>query len=245
MRLWHAPATLITVVLILAVLGSASAQAATSASIAPSLHPNRLGARSALTVTIGYRGEELSEPSPVTKAVVRLPAGMSLDVPSLRSCTAARLLAHGASSCPPRSQLGRGHALVETYAGSQPVTENVALQVFLGPPDNLTPTFDILAQGSSPVQELLVFGGSARPDVAPYGERLVISIPPVPSLPMEPDVSLMSLTLTIGHSTKSSHNLAGIRAPRSCPTGGFPFAAEFTYLEGARGSASAKIPCPR
>jgi hypothetical protein len=232
--------------LILGVATSAPAHAATSASIAPSLSPNQLGARAALTVTIGYRGGELGVPSPVVKAVVRLPSGMSLDVPSLHSCPAARLLASGAGGCPSRSQLGQGHALVETRTGSQTVTENVALRMFLGPPDNLNPTFNVLAQGSTPVDELLVFGGSVRVARAPYGEQLMISIPPVPSLPMDSDVSLVSLTMTVGAKTQArSHNRTSVLVPRSCPKGGFPFAAEFTYLEGARGSALAKLPCPR
>ncbi|HEU0251351.1 MAG TPA: hypothetical protein VFR48_11575 [Solirubrobacteraceae bacterium] len=232
--------------LTLGAVSGPSAQAATSASIAASLSPNRLAARSALTVTVDYRNEALGEPSPVVKAVVRLPAGMSLDMPSLHSCTAARLMTHGASGCPQRSQLGHGHALAETLDGSQTLRENISLRVFLGPPENLSPTFYVLAQGTTPVQEQLVFSGSVRSDVAPYGERLAMSIPAVPSLPTEPDASLANLAITIGSNTRGrSHGLASIRVPHSCPAGGFPFAAEFTYLEGARGSALTKIPCPR
>jgi hypothetical protein len=232
--------------LFVSALTGAPALAITSAGIAPSLSPDRLGARAALTMKIRYGGGELGVPSPVLTSVVRLPVGMNLDVPSLHSCTAARLLARGASGCPRQSRLGGGHALVETLAGSQTVTENVTLSVFLGPPDNLDPTFDVLAQGDTPVDETLVLGGSVRTDSAPYGERLVMSIPPVPALPAEPDVSLESLTLTVGSAPTHAHtNAASILVPRSCPAGGFPFAAEFTYIDGSHSNISTTIPCPR
>lgn len=247
MRLSATSAAVLAVVTLMpGVARSVPAQAATAAKLVSSLSPNRLGARSALTLSIGYWGGDLGVSAPITKTVMRLPAGMSLDLPSLRSCTAARLLANGADGCPPSSELGSGHALVETHVGSRIVTEKVALRMFLGPPKNLTPTFNILAQGFTPVAELLVFSGSVRRDEAPYGERLVMSIPPVASLPTEPDVSLVSLTMTVGPSArKMSHELASVRVPHSCPAGGFPFAAEFTYLEGAHNSALAKIPCPK
>ncbi len=217
----------------------------TSASITPSLSPDRLGARAALTFTTHYAGGEFGVPSAVRKSVVRFPAGMSLEVPSLRSCSATRLRARGAGGCPTRSRLGSGRALVETRAGSQAITEEVALRVFLGPPNNLEPTFEILAQGSTPVDERLVFGGSVLADSPPFGEQLVMSIPPVRSLPLEPDASIVSFSLTVGASgPHRRHTPATVLVPSSCPAGGFPFAAEFTYADSTVGSAIATIPCP-
>ncbi len=213
----------------------------TSASITPSLSPDRLGARAALTLTIRYAGGEFGVPLAVRKAILRMPAGMSLDVPSLHSCTAARLRARGPSGCPARSQLGTGHALVETHAGTQTITEGIALRAFLGPPDNLRPTFDILAQGYSPIDERVVFGGSVLESSAPYGEQLVMSLPPIPSLPLEPDASLVTFSLTVG--ARGRHTTA-VRVPASCPAGGLPFAATFTYADGSIGGALARIRCP-
>ena len=68
-----------------------SAQAETVAAITPSLSPDRLHARAALTFTIRFAGGAFGVPSPVRRSVVRFPAGLSLDIPDLRSCTAARL----------------------------------------------------------------------------------------------------------------------------------------------------------
>ncbi|HYM55498.1 MAG TPA: hypothetical protein VES97_09060 [Solirubrobacteraceae bacterium] len=219
------------------------ARAETSATITPSISPDRLGARAALTFTIHYTGGEFGVPSPVRRSVLRFPAGLTLDLPSLRTCSPARLRARGADGCPPQSQLGRGHALAEVRAGSQTITENVVLWAFLGPPRNLQPTLEILGQGYTPFDERVVLTGTALPDRAPYGEELVIRIPPIPTLPLEPDASIVTLSLTIGaKGHRASANTVVV--PPKCPPGGFPFASEFTYADGTSGSALATARCP-
>jgi hypothetical protein len=225
---------------------SAAAAAGTSAAIAPSLSPNRLGAKATLTFAIRYAGGEFGVPSPVRRSVLRFPAGLLLDIPSLRSCAPARLRARGPNGCPAQSALGAGHALVEAHAGTQTIVEDVAMWAFLGPPQNLQPTFEILARGYTPLDKRVVLTGKVRGDRAPYGEDLVMSIPPISTLPLEPDASIVSFSLTIGAARR--HRARGANAvvvPSSCPAGGFPFAAEFTYADGSGGSALATSPCPR
>lgn len=190
-------------------------------------------------------GGEFGVPSAVRHSVLRFPAGMSLEIPRLHACKAARLRAHGPSGCPAQSEIGSGRALAETHAGSQITTEEVELHAFLGPPENLQPTFEILAQGHTPLDESVVFTGAVAVDSAPYGEELVMSIPPVPSLPLEPDASIVTFSLTVGASAhRRKHARDAVLVPASCPTGGFPFAAEFTYADGSLGVAQASIPCP-
>lgn len=223
-----------------------AAQAETVAAIAPSLSPDRLGAKAALTFTVRYSGGEFGVPSPVRRSVLRFPAGLALEIPSLRSCPAARLLARGPSGCPVQSELGRGHALVETHVGTEVMTEQASLWAFLGPPSNLQPTFEILAQGYTPLDERKVFVGRVIPASPPYGEELELPIPPIPTLVLEPDASIVDLSLTIGadrhHRTRGANT---VLVPSSCPAGGFPFAAEFTYADGSNGNYLATTPCPR
>jgi hypothetical protein len=222
-----------------------------TATITASLSPDRAGARAALTFTIRFTGGEFGVPSPVRHSVLRFPAGMSLDIPSLHACKAARLRAHGPGGCPAQSEIGSGHALAETHAGSQVTSEEVELHAFLGPPENLQPTFEIFAQGYTPLDEDVVFTGKVASANTPYGEELVMSIPPVPSLPLEPDASIVTFSLTVGAGRqpdparpRSPHPQSAVSVPRSCPAGGFPFAAEFTYADGSVGSALARVPCP-
>ena len=129
--------------------------------------------------------------------------------------------------------------------GTLTITEEVALEAFLGPPQNLQPTFEILAQGYTPLDERMVFTGTVLPDSAPYGEELVLSIPPIPTLSLEPDASVVNFSLTIGAGNKGRrHNANTVVMPSSCPVGGFPFAAEFTYADGSTTSTLATAVCP-
>jgi len=224
---------------------AATAHAETSVTIAPSLFPDKLGAKGALTVTMDYSGGEAGVPSPVSRAVLRLPAGLGIDIPELRSCAVARLRARGPSGCPAQSEIGRGHAMAEVHAGSQLLTESISLWLFLGPLRGFEPTLEILGQGYTPFDERVVFTGTALTANPPYGEELVMSIPAIPTLPLEPDASIATMSLTIGTSNPHRPRDADtVTVPRSCPPGGFPFAAEFTYLDGAIGDALAKVPCP-
>jgi hypothetical protein len=225
---------------------SARAQAQTSATITASLSPDRLDAKGALTLTIHFTPGSSEVPSAARRSVLMLPAGLGLNIPTLHSCSAARVRARGASGCPAQSKIGSGHALVEGEAGSELVSESISVSVFLGPLHGFQPTFEVLGEGFTPLRERVVFAGTVSPATAPYGEELVISVPPIPTLPLEPDASLSTLTLTVGTNTQPAPREANtVVMPGSCPTGGFPFAAEFTYADGSTGSALTTAPCPQ
>jgi hypothetical protein len=225
----------------------APAPVLTSATIAPSIAPNRLGAKASLTLRIHYTTAAVGLfyiPPPVLRTVVRLPAGLDLDIPDLRSCSASRLRARGPSACPAQAQIGHGSALIETHVGTVNLPEAIALNAFLGPLQGGQQVLDILGQGYSPFDERVVFTGAVRFVAAPYGEELVLSIPPIPTLRFEPDASIVTFTLTIGAHGRAARHANTLLVPSTCPAGGFPFAAEFTYADGTTGSALATAACP-
>jgi hypothetical protein len=215
------------------------------ATIAASFHPDRLGAMGALTVTIDFAGGALGEPSPLRRSVLRLPTGLGIEIPHLRSCEPYRLQLLGARGCPAQSRLGVGQALVRAPLGSQLLSESLSLWVFLGPLRNLQPTFEMLAQGYTPFDERVVLSGTVLPDNPPYGEDLVLSVPPIPTLPLEPDALLASMSLTIGSSGHSARESNTTIEPTRCPPGGFPFAAGLTYANGSTQDIFTATPCPR
>ena len=216
-----------------------------AATIAASFHPDRLGAMGALTVTIDLAGGALGEPPPLRRSVLRLPAGLGVEIPHLRSCEPHRLQLLGARGCPAQSRLGVGRALVRAPLGSQLLEESVSLWVFLGPLRDLQPTFEMLAQGYTPFDERVVLSGTVIPDNPPYGEDLVLSIPAIPTLPLEPGASIASMSLTIGSSRRSARASNTTIEPTRCPPGGFPFAAELAYADGSTQDVSTTTPCPR
>jgi hypothetical protein len=224
---------------------SAPARAATSATTAASFSPDRLAAMGALTLTIDYTGA-IGLPSPVRSSVVRLPAGLGLEIPTLRSCSAARLRAGGVRGCPAQSQIGSGHALLEGDAGSQLISESVRLWIFLGPLRGFQPTFVVLGQGYTPLEERIVLSGTVMPAAPPYGDALAMDIPPIPTLPLESDASVATLTLTVGTRAKPlAHGANTVVMPSSCPAGGFPFATESGYADGSTSSNLATVTCPQ
>jgi len=222
---------------------AAGAATETSATIAPSLSPDRLGAKAELTFTVDFAGGELGVPVPVQRAVLKFPAGLSLDIPVLRSCSAARLQISGPSGCPAQSQIGTGNAVAEVYLGTQLTVERVTLWAFLGPLRNFEPTVEIFGEGYAPLGEQVLLTASALVNRAPYGEGLTMSIPPLPTVPFGSNASILRFSLAIGASRRRNAN--AVLVPSRCPAGGFPFAAEFTYAGGSTGSAFATVPCPR
>jgi hypothetical protein len=240
---------LASVLLAGAVLASAclapKARALPPATIAPVLSPDRLGAMGALGLTIRYPEGDSGVPMPVRRTVLRFPLGLGIEIPHLRSCSIRHLRAHGPGGCPPRSLLGRGHALAEARAGSQLISEDISLWLFLGPFHNLQPTFEILGQGHTPFDERVVLTGTVVPDEPPFGEDLVVTVPPIPTVPLEPNASIVTMSLTFGSSKPRNPREANtVVVPSSCPAGGFPFATLVAYADGSSGEAHATAPCP-
>ncbi len=196
------------------------------------------------TSAVAFSDGSASLPVPLRGATLRFPAGLMLDVPHLRSCSGPRLQALGANACPGASLLGRGRALVAQFIGSQLVTENVSLRLFLGPLRNLQPTVEVFGEGLSPFAEQVVLNGLVFADAAPYGERLVLTIPPITTVPQLPGASIPALSLTIGANGRERRTRATVHVPADCPAGGFPLVGEFAYDDGSSGSVRATIPCP-
>ncbi len=224
-----------------------AAQTATSASMRPSLLPNRLGASTALTLAFRFSVGEEGVPAPLSGMVVRLPAGLRINLRGVGTCTRSLLQHRGAAGCPVGSLVGRGHASMSVHAGSLAVGEEATVTIFRGPNRGSRPTLEIFGQGETPLNQSSISTGVLEPNSAPYGSKLTVSIPPIPTLVLEPNASFVSLSLTVGGVGRGprAHAAAGaILVPRSCPAGGFPFAASFTFADGSTASASTSVACP-
>jgi hypothetical protein len=229
--------------LAIASLAPARSAAQTSASLHVSLRPNRPGALAMLKITIRYDDPQAEVPAPLRHAVLRLPRSLEMEIPKLRSCSSATLRARGPRGCPAPSRLGSGRATIEVLAGSQALDEQVMLRTFLGPLQ-AQPTFELFAQGFTPFERRVVIKGMAVPDSGPYGEDLVISVPPIATLPLEPDASIASLSLSLGSRPRPHSRLANaVVVPSHCPHGGLPFAVQSTFADGSSSIAVASVPC--
>ena len=84
--------------------------------------------------------------------------------------------------------------------------------------------------------------------------RLEIDVPPIPSLPGAPDVSVLSLTATLGgnltyyervHGRTLAYRPRGISLPLSCPSGGWALSASIAFTDGSTSAARTVVACPR
>ena len=124
----------------------------------------------------------------------------------------------------------------------------------MGPPSHGNMVVLFYANGQTPVFAQLVFRGEVLPASGIFGSQLATLVPPIPSVPNGPDVSIVSVQATIGpnHLTYYKHvhghlvpfHPVGIAVPEHCPKGGFPFSAEFTFQDGSHATASTTVVCP-
>jgi hypothetical protein len=231
---------------VLALASSASAAPGagaqeTTARIHASFTPDARAARTAFTFAFNVQDAEAGVPAPLRSMVVHLPAGLGLDLRGVERCTPARLQGRGPAACPARSLIGGGHALLQVHAGSQSIPEEAVVSALREPDRGGHPTLAIFGQGETPLQQHTTSIATLLPDRAPYGAELKVSIPPIPTVVYEPDASIISFSLTIGGPRARA---GAVTVPRHCPSGGFPFAAEFTFADQSHAGATAHVPCP-
>jgi hypothetical protein len=227
------------------------------ATLQASFTPNRLGAPTTIAFGFQLQTVEGLAPPPLTAVNLRLPAGLNYTTTTLglAICHPAALLARGVRGCPPNSRLGHGSAYVEVPFGGSSGHELPTIEAFAGPSTTGNMTVLFYAVGESPVSAQLIFQGEVLPDSRPFGSQLSTQVPPVPSVPGGPDVSIVRVQTTIGpagltyyryhHGRRVAFHPRGVSVPDRCPRGGFPFNAQFTFQDGSTTSASTAVPCPR
>jgi hypothetical protein len=237
---------------------SASTAAATTeqATLHASFSPDRLGASTTISFGFDVSTTEGLAPPPLTDIDLHMPAGMNYTKTTLglAICNPIALQEHGVAGCPANSRLGYGSASVEVPFGTGAGHELPEIQALMGPPNNGNMVVLFYANGQTPVFAQLVFKGEVLPQSGIFGSQLATAVPPIPSVPNGPDVSIVSVQATIGpsHLTYYKHahgrlvpfHPIGISVPERCPRGGFPFSAEFTFQDGSHATTATTVPCP-
>ena len=226
-------------------------------SLTATFSPKRLGAGTTIRIGFQISTPPGRAPSPVTDVELMLPAGLSIASSDLglETCEPAKLESEGFAGCPPDSLMGRGSAAAEVPFGAASVTENAPIRLFWGPLQNGHPQLLFFAEGEYPVLANIIFGALVLPAQAPFGGALNATLPLVPSVTDGPDVALVRLQTTIGakgivyteHVKGKTINFRprGIVLPKSCPRGGWLFAAHLSFQDSTHASAATSVPCPR
>jgi hypothetical protein len=230
--------------------------ASQSATLGASFVPYRLGAPTTIAINLQIQAPAGQIPSALTEVEVRYPENLDFARSGLglAVCSPSTVEAAGASGCPADSIIGRGDALAELRFGAQLVTENASISIARAPDAEGHIALLLYASGPSPVNTQILSPAQLLPTSPPFGGRLDMELPIVPSVPGAPDVAIVSLRVTLGpqgltyyeqaEGNTLSYTPKGILLPTTCPRGGFPFAASFSFLDGSRSAARAIVPCP-
>ncbi|HWX87997.1 MAG TPA: hypothetical protein VNX67_07475, partial [Solirubrobacteraceae bacterium] len=153
---------------------------------------NILGAGAALEATLTISGTEYGGyPSPVTKVVAELPAGVKLHPQGFASCPTAILESHEVQKCPKGSAAGpAGEALGVVSFGGTRVEEKATIQAFFAQGGGLA----FYTEGTSPAQLEVLATGSFTTAPPPFGPKLTVPVPLVETVPGAPYASVLSLT---------------------------------------------------
>jgi hypothetical protein len=246
----------VTVALGLLLVPAGALAISENATLNASFFPNRLGTPTTIKFGFHLATTEGAAPPPLTSVDLEMPAGMNYITTTLglAICQPAALAAKGLAGCPANSRLGYGSADVEVPFGTGAGHEIPEVQAVSGPSPKGNLTVLFYANGLYPVYAQLAFSGEVLPDSGRFGSQLQTTVPLIASVPGGPDVSVLSVNSTIGpshltyykhvHGHLVSFHPRGVSVPERCPRGGFPFAAEFTFLDGSRASAQTTVPCP-
>jgi hypothetical protein len=243
----------------LALLGialPAAAHGATSAKLSGTFVPEHLGERTTLDFAFSFSDPGTPVPPPLTQVELSYPnyLGIGLSGLGLATCRAAVLEAGGPTACPPNSIMGYGETLTGIILGETTIHENAPITILRTPDAEGHFSLLFYAEGTTPVDTRILFPGLLLPASAPFGGKVSIGVPLVPTLPGAPDISVLELHATLGphrvlYSEQTNgktlrYRPTGILLPPKCPPSGFPFAAQFSFADGTTATAFTAVPCP-
>jgi hypothetical protein len=195
----------------------------------------------ASTAPPGATGQSI--PSQLKTVTVRLPKGFGVHLSAFSSCSADVLSNTGPQACPKNSiatPIGVGH--IEAPLGSSIIQEDGTIQGFVAPGGGL----NFYLNGTAPISAQLVSQGSFQSDSGPFGQKIVVTVPDIASVPGAPNASTTHIDLLVGAAIKKGKKtIYGATVPKSCPKGGFKWEADITYADGTSSTSPATSPCPK
>jgi hypothetical protein len=206
---------------------------------------NILGAPAALETQVTIKGNEyFGGPSPIVSVVAYLPNGVKLNPKAFSTCSGAILQSHEVQKCPRKSIASpQGEVQGMVSFGSSRVFEKATVQAFFSAGNKLT----FYAEGREPALiEVLSTGGfSTAPK--PFGPKLSVAVPLVPTVPEAPYASEMSIKIKIGAAYMKGGKLISYgTVPKTCPKkGGFTGKVELKFFSGESVTNTVKVPCPK
>ncbi|HEY7830220.1 MAG TPA: hypothetical protein VIC06_06605 [Solirubrobacteraceae bacterium] len=234
---------------------AAVAWGAQTLSIHTSFSPDKLGSPTNLSATAVFGSTIPGVPSPIRNVTAYGPAGLEVDLRGAGMCTAAKLEAVGASACPADSRLGFGSGVGLLELAGEVIHEPFTLDFFNGPKENGRMVILVYVNADTPVSVQLVLQAKEVYGPKPYGWGVTFEIPIIPTLPGASYASVEKTSFSIGdfkvgyfktiHGKRKLVHVRGVVVPKTCPSGGFPYEASFSFADATTNTYKGTIPCPR
>ena len=236
----------------------ASALAAEVLTASPSL-AGTAGGPGLLTIKAGVVDSLGGVPSPLTQLAIDIPPGVTYNFDTTPVCSINAITAATGTTppvCPTGSKIGSGSSSVEAVLGSVTINETASLDIYLLQRSPVK--YEVWANGVTPIEETLTFPGTFTPTAAPFAEKILVNIPPIPTVEGGPDASVTSLDFTVGgnhtvtttkkkHGKKSvTHTTVGLfDLPKNCTSSvQLPYAATASFSDGSTVPITGKVACP-
>jgi hypothetical protein len=184
-----------------------------------------------LRTVLNVRDDTGTRPAPLSNTTLRFPKGAVVNARLFKKCDRSALEQKGPSACPSGSRIGTGKAIGD----ARPIIGNVNTKItlFNGKPVNGNATILIYAvpEISSP---LTIQGELKRQRSGPYGYILDVDVPPIPTLPGQPNASVTFFDAkTLDKSVKRrGRRIHYIEGPIVCDGTYFLLDGSFSYEGG-------------
>jgi hypothetical protein len=212
---------------------------------------NKAGKGTKLTIDLGVSCNPAKQcqapPAPIGKAsplfnsLLTLPKGLKLGYKDFPKCDPFKLERNGLEGCPKNTRVGKGTLVADGRpVATDPV--NGSVTAFNGTIKNGKGRFllYLIPELSSP----LVLTGTLN------GSKLNIPVPPVPTLPGQPNATLTKFHLTVGAKIKvkkgkERKTVNYLTNPKKCPSGGYAWSIQFSYENLEKLAPTDKVPCKK
>jgi hypothetical protein len=184
-----------------------------------------------LRTTFRVADDTGAKPPPLTNTTLRFPKGAALNARYFKTCSFSALQSKGPSGCPKSSVIGKGTAIGD----ARPIIAEVKAKITLynGKTASGGPSIIVYAQPdiSAPI---IIQGPIKAQKGSPYGYVLSVDVPPIPTLPGQPNASVVffdatTLDKTVKRKGRLIHYIEG---PILCNGTYFLLDGAFTYEGG-------------
>jgi hypothetical protein len=192
----------------------------------------------ALDVVLRYGSVSGGPATPIRTGMVRLPAGMKVNLEPKPSCRYSTLALHGLKGCSKRSQVGSGTAILDGRPAGLGYPLHAKVRVFSA----LVDAFQL--PGFRPRSRLIAYAFAPGADVfLPLGGHGLDFAQGAVSAPRGVGMPELRITLRSMRWSKAQGGKPLVQAPTRC-AGTWSFAADFTFVRfGPHLVASDEVPC--